>query len=114
MAELILDFIPNILPSVLAISQNVTSFYRDQQNTITFFMLLVKILVLLVTSIYLLYLFFYKGQTTRVVGIKFSLIQSVLILILGIISLRNMYKNSEKVKSAVKSTSKKLKKLIKK
>lgn len=114
MAELILDFIPNILPSILAISQNVTSFYKDQKNTITFFVLFVKILVLLITSIYLLYLYFYKGQTTRIVGIKFSLIQSVFILLLGIISLRNMYKNSEKVKSIVKSTSKKVKKLIKK
>ena len=114
MAELIIDFIPNILPSVLAISQNVTTFYKDQKNTITFFVLFVKILVLLVSSIYLLYLFFYKGQTTRVVGIKFSLIQSILILILGVVSLRNMYKNSEKVKSIVKSTSQKVKKLIKK
>jgi hypothetical protein len=112
MAEFILDFIPNILPSVLAISQNVTSFYKDQQNTITFFVLLVKILVLLVTSIYLLYLYFYKEQTTRVVGIKFSLIQSIFILILGLISIWNMYKNSDYIKNIVKTTSKKVKKLI--
>jgi hypothetical protein len=87
-----LDFLANIMPSILAFSTAVITFYKNEKNQITFYMSILKVLIVSITLIYFIYLYFGKNQQKVESSVKIKLIQNTFTLIFAFSSVYFIYK----------------------
>jgi hypothetical protein len=87
-----LDFLSNIMPSILAFSTAVITFYKNEKNQITFYMSILKVLIVSITLIYFIYLYFGKNQQKVESSVKIKLIQNTFTLIFAFSSVYFIYK----------------------
>jgi ABC-type Fe3+-siderophore transport system permease subunit len=108
MSSEILDFFINLVPSIAGIGTTIIIFYRNEQNLISFIIAILKVCVLMVSSIYLYYLLFIKKQEMRETSVKISLITSIFSLIFSIITVYVIYNQSITVQTRVTSNVKRI------
>jgi hypothetical protein len=87
-----LELLTTLMPSILAFSTVVTTYYKNQKNNITFGMSILKVVTVSVSFIYLLYLYFFKNQIKRESFIKTLLIQNIITLIFSFYTVYLIYK----------------------
>jgi hypothetical protein len=90
--SLSLDLLNDLMPSFLAFSTAVTTYYNNKKNVITFYMSVFKVLMVSASFIYLLYLFYYTNKQKVESSIKMALLQNSLTLIFAFSSVYFIYK----------------------
>jgi len=90
--SLSLDLLNDLMPSFLAFSTAVTTYYNNKKNVITFYMSVFKVLMVSTSFIYLLYLFYYTNKQKVESSIKMALLQNSLTLIFAFSSVYFIYK----------------------
>jgi hypothetical protein len=104
-----LDFLTNIMPSIIAINHSINAYYINEKNMITFLVTFIKIIVVSLSLLYISYLYFVKQQIIHEVSIKTQLITNLLTLIFGLISIYLIYSRSDEVKEKVNEIKNKIK-----
>jgi hypothetical protein len=90
--SLSLDLLNDLMPSFLAFSTAVTTYYNNKKNVITFYMSVFKVIMVSSSFLYLLYLFYFKNQQKVESSLRMALIQNSLTLIFAFSSVYFIYK----------------------
>ena len=105
--SLSLDLLTDLMPSILAFSTAVTTYYNNKKNVITFYMSVLKVIMVSASFIYLLYLFYFRNQQKVESSIRMALLQNSFTLIFAFVTVYFIYKEliNKKIESVAKNVS---------
>ena len=105
--SLSLDLLTDLMPSILAFSTAVTTYYNNKKNVITFYMSVLKVIMVSASFIYLLYLFYFRNQQKVESSIRMALLQNLFTLIFAFVAVYFIYKEliNQKVSKIAKNVS---------
>jgi ABC-type nickel/cobalt efflux system permease component RcnA len=111
-----LELVTNITPSILAAGTSITSYYKEKQVLATFVVSVVKAFVIIMSFVYVAYLYFGKNQQVKETLLWMILVEKSLTLIFVLVGIYLTYnKNKEVIKEQAKKLKSDVKeKLIKK
>jgi hypothetical protein len=101
MSEL-LNLITHISTPIVALSQTLTTYYSNVENTVIKVVVFIKILVVLITFGYLYYLYFYKNQYTIQSSVLLLLLINGITFIMFVLTIYFMF---SKVPPPINNTS---------